>query len=53
MAVLEVSTKVAREAGQSTYVELRNLASKNGLALSTNQHSKTSIALDQITAARQ
>jgi hypothetical protein len=37
--------------GQSTYVELRDLANKNGLVLSTNQRSKTAIALEEITAA--
>jgi hypothetical protein len=51
--VLEVSIKVKPEAGQSTFVELRNLANKNGLELSTNQHSKTAIALGEITAAHQ
>jgi hypothetical protein len=50
-SVLEVSTKVAPDAGQSTYVELRDLANKNGLVLSTNQRSKTAIALEEITAA--
>jgi hypothetical protein len=52
-SVLEVSTKVAPDAGQSTYVALRDLANKNGLVLSTNQRSKTAIALGQITAAHQ
>jgi hypothetical protein len=50
-SVLEVSTKVAPDDGQSTYVELRDLAMKNGLALSANQRSKTAIALEEITAA--
>ena len=50
-SVLEVSTKVAPDAGQSTYVELRDLANKHGLVLSSNQRSKTAIALEQITAA--
>jgi hypothetical protein len=52
-SVLEVSTKVAPDDGQSTYVELRDLANKNGLVLSTNQRSKTAIALGEITAAHQ
>jgi CYTH domain len=52
-SVLEVSTKVAPDNGQSTYVELRDLANKNGLALSTNQRSKTAIALGEITASHQ
>jgi hypothetical protein len=50
-SVLEVSTKVASDEGQSTYVELRDLANKHGLELSLNQHSKTAIALGEITAA--
>ncbi len=49
-SVLEVSTKVAPDAGQSTYVELRDLANKLGLVLSLNQRSKTAIASGQITA---
>lgn len=52
-SILEVSTKVAPEAGQSTYVQLRNLANKRGLVLSTNQRSKTAIALGEITATHQ
>jgi hypothetical protein len=51
--VLEVSTKVAPDAGQSTYTELRDLAVKKGLALSANQHSKTATALGEITASHQ
>jgi hypothetical protein len=52
-SILEVSTKVAREAGQSAYIELQNLANKNGLVLNTNQRSKTATALDEITAKHQ
>ncbi len=52
-SVLEVSTKVAPDDGQSTYVELRDLANKNGLVVSANQRSKTAIALGEITAANQ
>jgi hypothetical protein len=48
-SILEVSKKVRTDAGQATYVELRNLANSNGLALNTNQHSKTAIALGAIT----
>lgn len=52
-SVLEVSTKVALGDGQSTYVELRDLANKNGLVLSTNQRSKTEIALGDFAARQQ
>ena len=51
--LLEVSTKVAPDAGQATYVELRDLANKKGLALDANQRSKTAIALGEITSAPQ
>ena len=51
--VLEVSTKVAPDAGQSTYTELRDLAVKKGLVLSANQRSKTAMALGEITASQQ
>jgi hypothetical protein len=51
--LLEVSTKVAPDAGQSTYVELRDVAIKKGLVLSANQRSKTAIALGEITASHQ
>ena len=50
-SVLEVSTKVAPDAGQSAYVELRDLANKHGLVLDKNQRSKTAIALGLITAS--
>jgi CYTH domain len=50
-SVLEVSTKVAPDAGQATYAELKDLAHKNGLALNTTQRSKTGLTLEQITAA--
>jgi hypothetical protein len=52
-SIFEVSTKVALDGGQSTYVELQDLAKRKGLALSTNQRSKTAIALEAITAAHQ
>jgi hypothetical protein len=50
-SVLEVSTKVGPDGGQSTYVALRDLATKNGLVLNTNQRSKTAIALEEIAAS--
>ena len=50
--ILEVSTKVTPDAGQATYAELRNLANKNGLALSADQRSKTTTTLKAITAAQ-
>jgi hypothetical protein len=49
-SILEVSMKVAHDAEQAAYVELKHLAKKNGLALNTNQRSKTAIALEQITS---
>jgi len=52
-SILEISMKVAQDAKQVADVELRHLVYKNGLALSTNQRSKTAIALEQITAAHQ
>jgi len=51
-SVLEVSTKVALDAGQAAYAKLRDLAYKDGLALSSDQHSKTAIALGEITGVR-
>jgi len=50
--ILEVSTKVAQDAGQATYVELKELAKKNGLALSADQRSKTATALGAIVRER-
>jgi hypothetical protein len=50
-SILEVSMKVAPDAGQATYVELRELAKKNGLALNANQQSKTATALRAIAAS--
>jgi hypothetical protein len=52
-SVLEVSTRVAPDAPLATFVELRDLANKKGLALDTNQRSKTAIALREITSAPQ
>lgn len=49
-SVLEVSTKVAMDAGQATYVQLQDLAKLKGLALSATQSSKTGIALRAINA---
>lgn len=47
-SVLELSTKVAQDAGRTAYGELQNIAKKNGLAVSANQHSKTAIALREM-----
>ena len=52
-SILEVSTRVAPDAPLATFVELRDLANKKGLALDTNQRSKTAIALGEITSAPQ
>jgi hypothetical protein len=49
-SVLEVSTKVAPAAGQSTYSGLELLAKRQGLAVSRDQRSKTAIALGEIAA---
>lgn len=48
--ILEVSTKVAPDVGQATYLGLQQLANQHGLALSADQHSKTAIALRAVTA---
>jgi hypothetical protein len=47
------SKRVVTDAGQATYVELRDLAGKNALELNTDQRSKTAIALEAITTAHQ
>jgi hypothetical protein len=47
--VLEISTRVASDAGSSTYTELQQLVSKKQLAVSFDQRVKTSIALKAIT----
>ena len=52
-SILEVSTRAAAGDGTTTYAALRNLTKSNGLALNTNQQSKTSVALTKITAADQ
>jgi hypothetical protein len=52
-SVLEISTRVAPDGRLAAFVELRDLANKKGLALDTNQSSKTAIALGEITAAQQ
>ena len=49
-SILEVSTRVALDQGQAAYRELRDLANRDGLALSGNQSSKTAIALRAINA---
>jgi hypothetical protein len=51
-SLLEVSAKVAPDAGQASYVELQELAKKNGLAVSKDQHPKTKTVLEQIAAAK-
>jgi hypothetical protein len=50
--ILELSVKVTPAQGQATYIELKNLAKSSGLALSTVQSPKTSVALKKITAAQ-
>jgi hypothetical protein len=50
-SILEVSTKVTADAGQATYVELQELAKKDGLALNKNQQAKTTIVLEEITGS--
>jgi hypothetical protein len=50
-SILEVSKKVEMEAGQATYAELKDIASRNGLALSTDQRSKTATVLSAIAHA--
>jgi hypothetical protein len=50
-SILEVSTKVTADAGKATYVELRELAKKDGLALNKNQQAKTTIVLEEITGS--
>jgi hypothetical protein len=52
-SLLEVSTRVVTDGRLATFVELRDLANKKGLALDTNQSSKTAIALREITAPHQ
>jgi hypothetical protein len=49
-SILELSTRVPSDAAHAADIELRELASKNGLALSTNQEPKTGIVLREITA---
>jgi hypothetical protein len=51
-SLLEVSAKVAPDAGQASYVELQDIAKKNGLAVSKDQHPKTKTVLEQIAAAK-
>jgi hypothetical protein len=50
-SILEVSTKVGLNEGQATYLKLKELAKKNGLALNASQRSKTAIALRAIVGA--
>jgi hypothetical protein len=50
-SVLEVSTRGTLGSGQVTYRRLQELAKEKGLALNSNQHSKTAIALGEIAAS--
>ncbi len=45
---LELSTKVAADEGSATFVELKNVAKRNHLDLSSDQRAKTSTALRSI-----
>jgi hypothetical protein len=47
--ILELSTKIASDAGPSNYAELRRLADAKGLSLSPTQGAKTSIVLETLT----
>jgi hypothetical protein len=46
---LELSAKVSADEGSATFVELKNVAKRNHIDLSPDQHSKTSTALRSIT----
>jgi hypothetical protein len=46
---LEISTKVSPDAGSNAYVELKNVAKRNHLELSSDQRSKTATALQSIS----
>ena len=50
-SVLEVSTRGTLGAGRVTYRRLQELANEKGLALNSNQHSKTAVALGEIAAS--
>jgi hypothetical protein len=47
--MLELSTKVAREAAPSKSAELQQLVDKKGLSLSAKQGGKTGIVLEMLT----
>jgi hypothetical protein len=47
--ILEVSTKVGSEAGQTTYAELQRLVRMKSLLLSTSQGTKTRMVLETLT----
>jgi hypothetical protein len=49
--ILELSMKVPKDKGSSTYAELQQLAKTKGLTLSPIQRAKTRIVLDAITHA--
>jgi hypothetical protein len=50
-SVLEVSAKVAPDAGQASYVELQALAKRNKLVVGKDQRPKTATVLKQVAAA--
>jgi hypothetical protein len=47
--ILELSTKVGPEAGQSAYTELQRLVNAKGLSLSATQRAKTGMVLETLT----
>jgi hypothetical protein len=47
--ILELSTKVAPEAGQSEYAELQRLVNTKSLSLSARQETKTGMVLETLT----
>jgi hypothetical protein len=51
--ILELSTKVGPDAGQSAYIELQELMKAKGLSLNATQGAKTGIALEMLTQAPQ
>jgi hypothetical protein len=50
--VLELSARVAPDAGQASYAKLQELAKKNGLTVSKEQRPKTTTVLRQAAAAK-
>jgi hypothetical protein len=51
--ILELSTKVGPDAGQSAYRELQQLMKGKGLSLNATQEAKTGIALEMLTRVPQ